>query len=149
MISSLSQHSAHRDVLLLVMPGVGQSAFLLSPLLSYKPSDSSLSMGCMLGFFLHCSAWLHYFILEAQELRGVCRTEDSKFLSKEPARPSPPICHQFIQSSACPEQKSQGLGESLSWLLFMFLTQEHFDHFTFNASACNLPPAFQQDQDLP
>lgn len=134
MISSLSQHSGHRDVLLLMMPGVGQSAFLLSPLLSYKPSDSSLSMGCMLGFFLHCSAWLHYFILEAQELRNVCVGQRTgKFLSKEPARPSPPICHQFIQSSASPGQKSQGLGESLSRLLFMFLRQEHFHHFTFNA----------------
>lgn len=149
MISSQSQHSGHReDVLLVMMPGVGQSAFLLSPLL--QTSDSSLSMGFMLGFFLHCRAWLHYFILEVQELRGVCVGQRTgSFLSKEPVRPSPPISHQFMQSSATPEQKSQGLGESLSRLLFMFLRQEHFDHFTFNASAYKLPPAFEHDQDLP
>lgn len=60
-----------------------------------------------------------------------------------------PICQKFIKSSASPEQKSQGLGESLSRLLFMILRQEHFDHFTFTASAYNLSPAFQKDQDLP
>lgn len=93
------------------MPGVGQSAFLLSPLLSYKPSDSSLSMGCMLGFFLHCSAWLHYFILEAQELRSVCVGQRTgKFLSKEPARPSPPICHNSYSPLPPLGRNHKGLG---------------------------------------
>lgn len=49
-----------------------------------------LSMGCTLGFFLHCSAWLHYFILEAQELRGVCvgqRTDSSPRSLLDPHHP--------------------------------------------------------------
>ena len=69
MISSLSQHSGHREnVLLVIMPSVGQSALLLSPLLSYKPSDSSLFQhGLCVGIFPG-SSWLHHFSLEAQEL---------------------------------------------------------------------------------
>lgn len=72
-ISSLSQHSGHREVLLLIMPSVGQSAFLLSTLLSYKPSDSSfLSAWVVCWDFsfpaVPNSSSLLHFGLETQEL---------------------------------------------------------------------------------
>lgn len=74
-ISSLAQHSGHRNVLLLMMAGVGQSAFLLSRLCSPTTPVALLSAwGCTLGFFLHCSTWLHPGGTGAEGC--LCRTED-------------------------------------------------------------------------